>query len=69
MTNPPPPDLSDWLVYCNHCKEDRRVSRRIERDTEAGEVYHEWTCRKCDTALLRITRAKPSERELLGKPG
>ena len=64
-----PPDLSDWLVYCNHCKEDRRVSQHMERDTETGEVYYEWTCRKCDTVLLTVTSAKPSERERLGKQG
>jgi hypothetical protein len=34
----PLPDLSDWLVYCNHCREDRRISRHIERDTERSEV-------------------------------
>jgi hypothetical protein len=57
------PDLSDWLVYCNHCRDDRRVNQHKERDEESGDVYYEWTCRKCDTPVLTITRAKQSERE------
>jgi len=59
----PLPDLSEWLVFCNHCREDRRVDPHQERDTETGEVYYEWTCKKCDTPLLTITRASPRERK------
>ena len=61
--NFPPPGLSDWLVFCAHCKEDHRVERHIERDVKDGEIYYEWTCKKCDTAVLTITRASPRERK------
>jgi hypothetical protein len=36
-------------------------------DPPASRSY-EWTCRKCDSVLLTVTSAKPSERERLGKP-
>jgi hypothetical protein len=51
------------LVFCAHCKEDHRVEQHSERDAKTGELYYEWTCRKCDTPLLTITRANPRERK------
>jgi hypothetical protein len=63
------PDLSEWLVYCNHCREDRRVTRHEERDENTGEAYYEWTCRKCDTPVLTHHAGKAKRAGTPGKAG
>jgi hypothetical protein len=52
--------VNSVLTVCLSSGDQRK--QHSERDAKTGELYYEWTCRKCDTPLLTITRASPRER-------
>jgi hypothetical protein len=65
MTNPEPPNLDGWEVFCSSCLTHRPVDRHEERDSRNGELYIEYVCSECFSIVLNIHRANPSEREKL----
>lgn len=63
MPSPEPPNLDDWLAYCNSCATNQPVRRAEEQDMKTGETYYEFVCMECHTVALTIVAANPGERD------